>query len=254
MATHHTERQPDRSPLWIQIADDLAERYSDADAGTKLPSESELRKEFGVSRVTLRQGLRHLKATGVISSSPGIGWFVSTDSAEEGPVRRPVPVSEPAGRLLSFSEMARTRGFTPDSIVLERSVRPASLDESEGMGIVAGTELLVLRRLRRLDQIAIAIDQSLIPVARLPRWVSVDFAKASLHDVLRAAGAAPVHVETEIEAAVADDHASRWLDIAVNAPLLVVRQAFFDSDGRVVEWGVISYRADRYRYRSFQRS
>jgi DNA-binding FadR family transcriptional regulator len=45
--------------------------------GDKLPSESELSSELGVSRTAIREGLRSLEAVGVITTHQGKGRFVS---------------------------------------------------------------------------------------------------------------------------------------------------------------------------------
>ena len=44
--------------------------------GEKLPSESELCKQFGASRSTIREALRVLAATGLIETKSGVGAFV----------------------------------------------------------------------------------------------------------------------------------------------------------------------------------
>jgi DNA-binding FadR family transcriptional regulator len=42
-------------------------------AGDTLPSEDELRNEFGVSRTTIRQALEVLRAEGLVTLQPGAG-------------------------------------------------------------------------------------------------------------------------------------------------------------------------------------
>ena len=44
--------------------------------GEQLPSERELIGQLGVSRATLRQGLRMLADRGLLEARPGVGWFV----------------------------------------------------------------------------------------------------------------------------------------------------------------------------------
>ena len=46
-------------------------------AGSKIPSEAELSKQFGVSRVPVREALQRLNAMGIITSQQGRGAFVN---------------------------------------------------------------------------------------------------------------------------------------------------------------------------------
>ncbi len=157
---------------------------------------------------------------------------------------------EVPGKIMSFSDMARSRRLAPDSIVLERSVHPAPFAEAEALNVVPGADVLLLKRLRRLDGLPVAIDTSLVPLAILPTAMSIDFSTASLHDCFRAAGAAPTTADTEVEAIVATEANARLLDVPEGFPLLNVQQAFFDATGRPIERAVITYRGDRYRYRA----
>lgn len=242
---------PESRHLWMQVAEIIAEEVERLEPGTRLPSEAEQRVRFDVSRVTLRQALYYVQAQGLLESRPGLGWFAVDGSLrEEQGSRSGQPVFEPPGKLMSFSDMARSRNLTPDSLVLERAVHPATYSEAEAFSIAPGAEVLLLRRLRRLDGHAVAVDTSLVPLAILPTAMSIDFSTVSLHDCFRAAGAAPTIADTEVEAIVANDTQARLLDVHEGFPLLNVQQAFYDSRNRAIERAVITYRGDRYRYRA----
>jgi GntR family transcriptional regulator len=202
-----------------------------------------------VSRVTLRQALARLQERGLVESKAGRGWFVA-DSTAPRPPRPGRPLFEAPGKLMSFTEMAKTKGSVPDSIVLEQHSRPASFDEADALVIMPGSDVFVLRRVRRLNGMPVAVDRSVIPLHILPNALSIDFERASLHAAFNAADALPVAAETEVEAIVADPELAEFLEVDAGFPLLKVRQAFFDHHGRVVESGAIVYRSDRYRFRS----
>ncbi len=235
-------------PLWEQVAQVIEAEAQSMKPGTRLPSEAEQCARFEVSRVTLRQALQFVQAKGLLESRAGTGWFAS-DGATREP-RPSTPVFEPPGKLMSFSDMARSRRLVPDSIVLERNVHPAPFNEAEALNIAPGADVFFLKRLRRLDGLSVAVDTSLVPLAILPNALSIDFSTASLHDCFRSAGAAPVVADTEVEAIVANEAQARLLEVAEGFPLLNVQQAFFDASGRPIERAVITYRGDRYRYRS----
>jgi GntR family transcriptional regulator len=246
-------------PLWRRVANAIElEIEISAAPGSRLPSEEEQRARYGVSRVTLRQALRHLQEKGLLVPSAGRGWFVRDDRRDDGDGARssltshpePRQIFEPPGKLMSFSDMARSRGMEPDSVVIDSTTRPATFDEAEALRIAPGADVFLLRRLRRINGLAVALDRNLIPLHILPDALSRDFRTSSLHDAFRAVGAAPVVADAEFEAVVAEAGQAALLDVEVGFPLLKARQTFFDTGGRIIERGEIVYRGDRYRYRT----
>jgi len=74
---HHLN---DRSiPYYYQIMKILRRRIEQGELtpGEKLPTEMDLAKSFGVSRVTLRQALSILEADGLLDRERGHGTFIS---------------------------------------------------------------------------------------------------------------------------------------------------------------------------------
>jgi len=221
----------------LQLAGDIVTGV--VPRGGRLPSERELCLRFAISRVTLRRALNQLASEGLIIPSHGRGWYVSTER-----------VGEPANVLMSFSAMARSQRLTPSSKVINHQVRPAELDEAERLGIAPGSRVLDLRRLRLLDDLPVAIDRSLVPVALAPSIADRDFAEGSLYDALAEAGVPPHRADYSVEALSADDHQAAMLDLEPGRPLLVTRQVTYLADNRVIELGGIIYRGDRYRFRA----
>src|SRR5471032_1115526 len=76
----------------------------DLNSGNRLPPERDLAKMLGVSRPTLRAGIRSLTAVGILQSRQGSGTFVA--KAEESPTLD--------GSTLRM--MAALHGFTSDEM------------------------------------------------------------------------------------------------------------------------------------------
>jgi GntR family transcriptional regulator len=67
-------------PLYQQIAEDLRKQIDDGTLvpGSQLPTEDELRKQYGASRNTIRDAVKRLSSQGLIETKPGVGTFVTT--------------------------------------------------------------------------------------------------------------------------------------------------------------------------------
>lgn len=70
-------------PLWVQAVEILADRIADGTyrPGQKMPSESYVMGEFGISRSTARKVIAHLRdELGLIYTVPQIGSFVRKET------------------------------------------------------------------------------------------------------------------------------------------------------------------------------
>ncbi len=206
--------------------------------GQQLPTERELSETFGVSRVTVRRAIASLAESGLVHAIQGRGTFVTSE-----------PLAEPPNALLSFHEMVG-ENVAVGARVMEATVRPATISEAEDFQIAPGAELLALERLRMLDDLPVALDFTLVPVALEPALPGLDWGGASLYSALGAAGHRPVAADFSVEAQPADERSARLLGTAIGAPLLVADSRTHDQDGRLIVSGRISYRGDRYRFRS----
>jgi GntR family transcriptional regulator len=230
-----------KTPLHLEVRNAIAEDIAAGltAPGDRLPSERDLCERLNVSRLTLRKALKALVDDGLLESAPGRGWFVAGG-----------PISEPANVLLSFSDMARARGLTPSATVLSAEVRSARLDEAEVLTVAPGSDLFEIRRLRRLDGVAISIDHSRVPLTIAPGLPQTDFRVESLYSVLRDHGVEPTRAAAVVEAVPADAEQARFLEVNVGTPLLSLSQVTYAQDGRPIDMGDVTYRGDRYRFRA----
>jgi DNA-binding GntR family transcriptional regulator len=206
----------------------------------RIPSERDLSRRLSVSRVTVRRALAELQKQGLITTSTGLGWFV-----------RAAEVEEPPNELVSFKRMGEALGLTASSRVLVARTRAATLNEAEALSIAPGAELVELTRLRLLDDVPIVVDASLVPSSRAPGLLEVDFTTASLYDTLAARyGIVAFSAEYVLQARGAADDVAELLELAIGEPVLVAEQTTLDVNRRPFQLSRMTYRGDRYRFRS----
>lgn len=225
-----------------RVQDSLAEeiRRDGRPPGSALPPERALAEHFGVSRVTLRRALAELERAGVISRAAGKGWAVAGSR-----------IGEPPNELMSFSEMACSRGLSASARVITKRVRPATIDEAETFGLAPGAALFDLERLRLMDDVPILLDRARIPLAWVPGLDDLDFSNRSLYAVLEERyGLRPARARFTAEAIAAGAREAALLGLERGEPLLRCHQLTEDGTGRFIELSEMLYRGDRYRFRA----
>jgi GntR family transcriptional regulator len=214
-------------PLYRQLKDRL---LRELEVGTRqphsqLPSEREWVKKLGVSRITVRQALMELVQQGHLYTVPGKGFFVGERK-----------MAHELNAFLSFTAASESRGEIPSSKILEAKIVPASTAIAHDLGIGPGAEVVRLKRLRLTSDVAVMVQESMLPHARCPGLLDRDLATLSLFATLQDEyHLTLVRAETTISARLADKSEKKALGLEDPGVVLVVDQLSFASDGLPVE-------------------
>jgi len=222
-------------PRYRTIEQALRERIAALRPGDQLPSDTALRVEFGVSRMTARTAMQRLADEGLVRRLPGRGSFV----AEPTTHRR-------ADRLMSFSREMDRRGRVPSSVVVSREIRPAGATEATSLHIREGDPIVFLQRVRYADGEPIALEIAVLERRASRAVMGADLRGGSLHAALVAAGHPPRRGTATITAEPASSEDARLLGTARGGPMLVERRVIVDGGGRPLEATESRYPADRY--------
>ena len=227
------------TPMYFQIQTQLLKMIKSGHlkAGDSLPSEEELSRIYGVSRMTSRQALQVLKSQGFVTRHKGQGTFVSQPRVEKD-----------IAHLSGFTSEMRALGMRTSSRVLEAGTVPAVAEVASQLQIEINSPVFRLRRLRLADNLPVAIEEAWLPTMRYPGIEKLDFSRLSLYQTLRDRYEIQVGCANEIlEARSASKCESELLQVQPRASLLVISRTLRSMDGSPLEAAHSIYRGDRYR-------
>lgn len=224
-------------PKYREVADDLRRRI---DAGEftgdgKLPPERDLVKSYGVSLMTVRQGLGVLRDEGALESRVGSGWYV----AEWRPIVRN------ALERLSAAQWGEGRSMWDvdiDDRRLEASdvqieVIDAPADVARALDLEVGQQVCKRNRRYVVDGEIVMRATSYIPddLARGTRITQMDSGPGGTYARLREAGHGPVKFREQLRCRLATPAEVEDLKLAQGAPVVEQHRSAMRADGRVVE-------------------
>ena len=222
-------------PHYRQIEVALRARVPTMHPGERLPSDSDLCREFGVSRMTARNAMQRLAEDGLVQRIPGRGTFVAEP-----------PSHRHADRLMAFSHEMTRQGRTPGSRLLAREIRQATDAEASALEIDPSDPVVLVRRLRLADGRPMAVETAVLVRGTADVVMSADLEAGSLHEALARAGLQLRRGKATIRAEAATPEDAHILVMAAGEPLLVERRVIADAKGRPVEATESRYPGDRY--------
>lgn len=239
MANHRLNAGP--VPLYHQLKQALQSDIEQGiyKPGERVPSEPELVREYGVSRITVRQALDELEAEGLIVRRHGKGTYVAERRIEQELVR-----------LTDFMEDMQQAGQNPSSRVLAFVHEPASLAVARALHLKEGTEVVRVDRLRLADGRPMAHDITWLPLRFGELLVGMNLAQETIYHILETRYAIPVVSGAfSITAATATDRQADLLDIPAGAALLLIQRISYTTGDEPVYVQDRYYRTDRVQYR-----
>jgi GntR family transcriptional regulator len=224
---------PDFAPRYFRIEQALRRQIAQSQPHDPLPSEPELAREHGVSRMTARAAVTQLVNDGLAYRAPGRGTFVA---APTGPRR--------ADHLVRLSEEIRKQGRHPSSRVVLAELRAATAAEINRLRLRKG-EVVAIHRVRLADDEPIAFERAVYP-GSLSALLDADLT-GSVHEALGALGHTLVRGSATLTAQSAAAGDARELGVPAGSALLVEERLILDQRQQPVELSESRYAGSRYR-------
>ena len=225
-------------PLYIQIRKSLRQDIVDQvlQPGQKIPSEDELAARFGVSRMTVRQGISDLIDEGLLYRRHGIGTFVAQPHLERDHTR-----------LTSFIESAREEGMEVSVRVLIADILPARLKVARSLALDEGDLVVRVKTLRHVARCPVTVHDAYVPYKLFPQLLQEDLESNQIWDLIESYGFRVKRAIQRLEAREADEEIAKLLEVDEGSPILYKERTVFLDDGTPVEFTFCYNRGDRYK-------
>lgn len=229
-------------PLYSQIRELLRARIADGEFGVegKMPSENDMVKAFGVSRITVRQALNDLQKEGLVFKIHGKGTFAAKPKAVQSLMR-----------LEGFGEAMSASGHeTYSRVVGHRELRPGCHVASRlGLGAGEKAEVMEIQRIRYLDQNPISLDVTYLPLEIGRRLIKEDLQRRDIFLILENDyGIALDRAELRVDAMLADAKLAEALAVPEGSPVLRIERLTLAAGGQPLDFEYLYYRGDAFQY------
>jgi GntR family transcriptional regulator len=228
-----------RVPRYHRIADALRERIrvGELASGARLDNQRQLAKSFGVTLMTLRQALELLEREHLITRRHGLGTFVAAPSIDYDIMQ----LRRFAGDLSAKGERVATR-------LLGTRFAAADRRMAEALRLAGRPRVLVVERLRLVDEHPMSLQRSFLPSALGDEVVRADLALTPLHQVLEfKLGVVVTRASETVSAVRLGRREARDLGCRAGEPAFESERVSYDAGGAPVVFDRAFIPGDRFR-------
>jgi GntR family transcriptional regulator len=210
-------------PLYYQLENILREKIMSGvfASGARLPTESELIRQYGVGRITVRHALAALVKDGLIERRRRRGTFVTERKTKRRAIEEQIDltgsldeiIAAEAGRVFKVVEMIRV---------------DADPQEAELLGLGAGEPLYRVKRLGLREGKPYNLTLDYLPAEIGERLTAEELSAGALLQTLETKFGLKLKSATQlITATMADAYLAKLLDVRVGSPMLSIERSVY---------------------------
>jgi DNA-binding GntR family transcriptional regulator len=236
-----------RSPsLTEQVKAHIKQQITEgAFAEGRIPPETDLADELGVSRTTVRDALTRLEQEGAIYRRQGAGTFVN---------ERSLRIKSRLEEIWSYEQVLEDHGYEPSVRILAEEMTPADPDTAETLDLSDGEEVLTITKLFLEDKAPVILTINRIPSAILTSSAYADDEATPLYEfVERHADRALAYYLSEIVPVVVDGDLAETLGVPEGTPAISFEEVGFDQDNEPIVRATSFFRDDLLRFALMRR-
>lgn len=223
------------SPLYAQVKQYIQNKIYSGEwkVNDKIPSESELVKLLGCSRMTVNRALRELTADKVLVRVQGVGSFVAEGQGHSALFQ----INNIADEIVARNHIHRAE-------VLKLEKIKADVQQALFMQTQEGQPLFHSIIIHYENDVPVQVEDRLVNAALIPNYLKQDFTQITPNAYLMAQ--APVSEgEHIVEAVLANAQECKWLKITKQEPCLLIRRRTW-SNKHLISSARLTYPGSRY--------
>jgi GntR family transcriptional regulator, histidine utilization repressor len=222
-------------PLYMQVKRHILDNIDSGKwvAATRVPSENDIVKSFGVSRMTANRALRELSDEGVLVRVAGVGSFVAERQAHAHPLE-----------IRGIADEIRQRGHKHHAEIISLERVRAVAELAEDFGVAPRSELYCSMIVHFENDRPIQLEDRYVLPQLAPDYLQTDFSRTTPYDYLMSV--APLQeAEHVLRAVMPDDRTRKLLTMKRDEPcLLMIRRTW--TAGRIASVARLYYPGSRY--------
>ncbi|MGO9512256.1 MAG: histidine utilization repressor [Steroidobacteraceae bacterium] len=222
-------------PLYLKVKRHILDNIGSGKwrPSDRVPSENEIVKAFGVSRMTANRALKELRDEGVLVRIAGVGSFVADRHARAHPLE-----------IRSIADEIRERGHVHRAEVVSLERIRAVADLAEDFGVAPRTELYCSVIVHFENDRPVQLEDRYVLPKLAPDYLTVDFTRTTPYDYL--VKVAPLQdAEHLLRAVMPDERTRKLLAMKRDEPcLLMIRRTW--AAGQIASVARLYYPGSRY--------
>jgi GntR family transcriptional regulator len=225
-------------PIYIQIQETLRKGIEEGiyKPGDRLPSETELAKQFSTTRATVVHAMHGLLFEGLIERLRGRGTFVA----------KPAIVTTVNTQVLGFFEQDMlTSGRTVFYRVLSFKAVSNTQQIQEKLAVNPSESVHQLIRQRIVEQQPIAVEIRYMPSLTALRIQQSQLEKLAIQTIFQEQlGLTIDTINNQVRVGLATKDIADWLEIKRHRPVMIRSHSYLSHDKQPLLWGETVYREE----------
>ncbi len=223
-----------------KLQNELAKLIAATPPGERLPSEPELAKLMGVSRATLREGMRSFEGRGLIRRRQGVGTFV---------VPQAKVIETGLEVLESIESLANRIGLSVSMGELQIKDVFATCEEAEKLQVEEGSRLVRIARIIYAENRPVAYLIDILPPNVLTEEdLQTGFTGSVLDFIVERGKPRLLKSFADIHAVAANSSIARKLEIQRGDVLLMFAARLYSDDGEIVDYSLSYFLPGYFRF------